>query len=81
MRSKERSQIERGYSWTEKIKQNRAVTPDASFIKVKAPDIEKSADKNTQIDQTIGSKKQITQHMQMVGKCDQKGTWVYGETV
>lgn len=42
----------------EKI-QNQA-TPDANFIKVKVPDIEKSADKNTQIQQIIGSKKQIT---------------------
>lgn len=31
------------------MKGNQAITPDASFIKVKAPDIEKSADKNTQI--------------------------------
>lgn len=37
-------------------KKFQAVTPDASFIKVKAPDVEKSADKNTQIHQIIGSK-------------------------
>lgn len=37
-------------------KQNQAITPDVSFIKGKAPDIEKSADKNTQIHQIIGSK-------------------------
>ena len=56
MRTKERSQIERDYSWTGKRKQNQTVTSDASFIKVKAPDNEKSADKNTQIYQIIGSK-------------------------
>lgn len=42
------------YSWVGKKKQ--AKTPDVSFIKVKSPDIEKSADKNTQIHQIIGSK-------------------------
>ena len=37
-------------------KKKQAKTPHVSFIKVKAPDIEKSADKNTQIHQIIGSK-------------------------
>lgn len=63
----------------EKI-QNQA-TPDASFIKVKAPDIEKSADKNTQIQQIIGSKNRshriFRQWVSEMGKV----TWVCGETV
>lgn len=50
-----RSQIEKDYSKVER-KKNQTKTPDVSFIKVKAPDIEKSVDKNTQIHQIIGSK-------------------------
>lgn len=38
------------------LEKKKAKTPDVSFIKVKAPDVEKSADKNTQIHQIIGSK-------------------------
>lgn len=56
IKTKGKSQIEKDYSWDGK--KNQALTPDA--IKSKSSwNIEKSADKNTQIYQIIGSKNSV----------------------